>query len=211
MEALATHLGTISWRATFLASASIIVIILFRKYAPRVPAYIVVMILGTTLVAVTGLSVETIGTRFGGIPTGLPSLTIPHFDVGMIGALFPSAMTVALLGAIESLLSAVVSDRMSGDKHDPSVELMAQGIANVASPFVRWHSRHGGDCQNRYECTMRGENPRRRDGSCTYLALCACVCRPFGEIHPAVGTLRRYWLSCRITWASGMKSRNYSS
>jgi SulP family sulfate permease len=135
MEAIATHLSTISLPATLSSSASIVVIVVFRKYVPRVPSYIVAMILGTTLVAATGLSVETIGTRFGGIPTGLPSPTIPHLDVGMISALFPSAMTVALLGAIESLLSAVVADRMSGDKHDPSVELMAQGVANVASPF----------------------------------------------------------------------------
>jgi SulP family sulfate permease len=135
VEAVVTHASSVSWRATALASASLVFILLFRKYVPRVPAYIVAMIAGTTLVATTGLSVETIGTRFGGIPTGLPSLTIPHLDVGMIGALFPSAMTVALLGAIESLLSAVVSDRMSGDKHDPNTELMAQGIANVATPF----------------------------------------------------------------------------
>jgi SulP family sulfate permease len=135
MEAIATHFDTISLRATLLASASIIVIVLLRKYVPRIPAYIVAMVLGTTLVALTGLSVETIGTRFGGISTGLPPFKVPYFDVGMVGALFPSALTVALLGAIESLLSAVVADRMSGDKHDPSVELMAQGIANVATPF----------------------------------------------------------------------------
>jgi SulP family sulfate permease len=135
MEAIASHLNTISVRATLLATVSIAVIIVIRKYAPRIPAYIVAMVLGTVLVAMTGSSIETIGTRFGGIPTGLPSLTIPSFDVAMVGHLFPSAMTVALLGAIESLLSAVVSDRMSGDKHDPNVELMAQGIANVATPF----------------------------------------------------------------------------
>jgi sulfate permease, SulP family len=135
VEALATHVGTISWRATLLASAAIVVIVLFRKFVKRIPAYIVALVLGTVLVAITGLSVETIGTRFGGIPTGLPSFTVPHFEINMIGALFPSALTVALLGAIESLLSAVVSDRMSGDKHNPSVELVAQGIANLASPF----------------------------------------------------------------------------
>ena len=135
MEAIATHFDTISWRATLLASAAIVVIILFRKYVKRVPAYIVAMVLGTLLVGVTGLSVETIGTRFGGIPTGLPSVAVPHIDLSMIGVLFPSALTVALLGAIESLLSAVVSDRMSGDKHNPNVELMAQGVANLASPF----------------------------------------------------------------------------
>ncbi|HEY2827128.1 MAG TPA: SulP family inorganic anion transporter, partial [Pirellulales bacterium] len=135
LEALATHISTISWRATLLASAAIIVIVLFRKFVRRIPAYIVALVLGTVIVAITGLSVETIGTRFGGIPTGLPSFTVPHFEFSMIEALLPSAVTVALLGAIESLLSAVVSDRMSGDKHDPSVELVAQGIANLASPF----------------------------------------------------------------------------
>jgi SulP family sulfate permease len=93
------------------------------------------MLLGTVLVGITGLSVETVGTRFGGIPTGLPSVAVPNFDLTMIGVLFPSALTVALLGAIESLLSAVVADRMSGDKHNPNVELMAQGVANLASPF----------------------------------------------------------------------------
>ena len=82
-----------------------------------------------------GLPVETIGTRFGGIPTGLPAFAAPHFDFGMIGPLFPSALTVALLGAIESLMSAVVADRMSGDKHNPNVELMAQGFANLVSPL----------------------------------------------------------------------------
>ena len=135
MEAIATHFDTISWRATLLASAAIVVIILFRKYVKRIPAYIVAMVLGTLLVGITGLSVETIGTRFGGIPTGLPSIAVPHIDLSMIGVLFPSALTVALLGAIESLLSAVVADRMSGDKHNPNVELMAQGVANLASPF----------------------------------------------------------------------------
>jgi len=135
MEAIATHFDTISWLATLLASAAIVVIILFRKYVKRIPAYIVAMVLGTVLVGITGLSVETIGTRFGGIPTGLPAVALPHIDLSMIGVLFPSALTVALLGAIESLLSAVVADRMSGDKHNPNVELIAQGVANLATPF----------------------------------------------------------------------------
>jgi sulfate permease, SulP family len=135
LESLATHFNTISWRSTLLALASIVLIVLFRKFVKQVPAYIVALVLGTAVIAVTGLNVETIGSRFGGIPTGLPAFTVPHFDASMIEALFPSALTVALLGAIESLLSAVVSDRMSGDKHDPNVELVGQGIANLASPF----------------------------------------------------------------------------
>jgi len=135
MEAIAHHFDTISWRATLLASAAIFVIVFFRRYVKRIPAYIVAMVFGTLLVGVTGYSVETIGTRFDGIPTGLPSVGLPQIDFSKIGILFPSALTVALLGAIESLLSAVVADRMSGDKHNPNVELMAQGVANLASPF----------------------------------------------------------------------------
>jgi SulP family sulfate permease len=135
MESLAASANTASWRAIALAGGSLIVIVLIRKFAPRVPGYIVALALGTILAAATGLSVETIGSRFGGIPTGLPAFAFPHFDVSMIRPLLPSALTVALLGAIESLLSAVVADRMSGDKHNPNVELVAQGIANVISPL----------------------------------------------------------------------------
>lgn len=135
LTVLTTQLHTVSWRATLLASAAVVMIITFRKYVPRIPAYIVAMVVATILVGITGLPVETIGSRFGGIPGGLPSISIPHFELRMAIALFPSALTVALLGAIESLLSAVVADRMSGDKHDPNVELVAQGIANLASPF----------------------------------------------------------------------------
>lgn len=135
MKVLASHLGTISWHSTILASAAIVVIVLVRRYLPRIPAYIIALVIGTAVVGISGLTVETIGTRFGGIPTGLPSFVVPHPTFSMIQALVPSAVTVALLGAIESLLSAVVSDRMSGDKHNPNVELIGQGIANLASPL----------------------------------------------------------------------------
>jgi SulP family sulfate permease len=80
--------------------------------------------------------VETIGSRFGGIPSGLPPLHIPTFRPEMIMPLLPSVLTVTMLGAIESLMSATVADRMAGDRHDPNVELTAQGIANIASPLV---------------------------------------------------------------------------
>jgi SulP family sulfate permease len=79
--------------------------------------------------------VETIGTRFGGIPSGLPHLQVPQFHVGLLRPLVSPAITVAMLGAIESLMSAVVSDRMSATKHNPNVELVAQGVANIFSPL----------------------------------------------------------------------------
>jgi SulP family sulfate permease len=86
-------------------------------------------------VAIFKLPVETIGSRFGGIPTGLPKIDFPEFRPDMILPLLSSAVTVAMLGAIESLMSAVVADRMTGSKHNPNVELMAQGVANIVSPM----------------------------------------------------------------------------
>ena len=101
----------------------------------KVPGYIVVLFVGTALVALLKLPVETLGTRFGGIPAGLPHMTIPRFHAELMLPLISPAITIAMLGAIESLMSAVVSDRMSGDKHNPNVELVAQGIANIFSPL----------------------------------------------------------------------------
>jgi sulfate permease, SulP family len=135
MEALASHFYTLSATSTLLAASALVIIILFMRYLKRVPGSIVALLLGTAVVVALQLPVETIGTRFGGIPSGLPSFVLPHFDAGKIMPLLSPALTVALLGAIESLLSAVVSDRMSGDKHNPNVELVAQGVANLASPL----------------------------------------------------------------------------
>jgi SulP family sulfate permease len=78
---------------------------------------------------------ETIGTRFGGIPKGLPTFAVPRLHYNVLRQLLSPAFTVAMLGAIESLMSAVVSDRMSKDKHNPNVELVAQGVANIVSPL----------------------------------------------------------------------------
>ena len=75
------------------------------------------------------------GSRFGGIPSGLPHVAIPAFHISLVPTLLSPAITVGLLGAIESLMSAMVADKMSGDRHDSNVELIAQGIANVASPL----------------------------------------------------------------------------
>jgi SulP family sulfate permease len=81
------------------------------------------------------LPVETIGSRFGGIPSGLPHFEFPEFHTAMVLPLISPAVTVAMLGAIESLMSCVVADQMSGDRHNPNVELVAQGIANIVSPI----------------------------------------------------------------------------
>jgi sulfate permease, SulP family len=126
---------TISLPATALAIASLVILIFCLKYARRIPGAIVVTFGATIAVALLHLPVETIGTRFGGIPSGLPTFEIPKLHYNILSQLLSPAFTVAMLGAIESLMSAVVSDRMSKDKHNPNVELMAQGIANIVSPL----------------------------------------------------------------------------
>lgn len=135
MQVLAEHWSTASTVATGVGVASLLVILGCLRYLPRVPGTIAALLIGTGVSYAAGLPVETIGTRFGGIPSGLPELHMPQFRAAYLLSLISPAVTVALLGAIESLLSAVVSDRMSGDKHNPNVELMAQGVANIVSPM----------------------------------------------------------------------------
>ncbi|MFZ0704917.1 MAG: SulP family inorganic anion transporter [Candidatus Korobacteraceae bacterium] len=135
MEVLAQHFGTLSYSATALALATVVVLVACRMVSNRIPGPILVLLLGTAAVVVFKLPVETIGSRFGGIPSGLPHLVIPKFRSDLIHGLLGPAVTVAMLGAIESLMSAVVADRMSGDHHNPNVELIGQGIANIASPM----------------------------------------------------------------------------
>jgi SulP family sulfate permease len=135
MEVLAANFRTYSVTATTLGVTALALIILFARYVKRVPGYIVALFAGTALVALLRLPVETIGTRFGGIPSGLPEMHIPVFRPDLLRPLISPAVTVAMLGAIESLMSAVVSDRMSGDRHNPNVELVGQGVANIISPL----------------------------------------------------------------------------
>jgi sulfate permease, SulP family len=135
LEALATSFHTLSYTATVLAAATVLVMILCRALSNRIPGAIVVFVLGTAAVVLFKLPVETIGSRFGGIPSGLPHFVIPRFRADLIHGLLGPALTVAMLGAIESLMSAVVSDRMSNDHHNPNVELIGQGVANIISPM----------------------------------------------------------------------------
>ena len=135
LEVLAHNFNSFSRLETTLGILSLALIIFFARYVKKMPGYIAALFAGTLAVAIFGLPVETIGTRFGGIPSGLPRLIVPHFHVDLLRPLMAPAITVAMLGAIESLMSAVVSDRLSGDRHNPNVELVGQGIANIVSPL----------------------------------------------------------------------------
>src|ERR1043166_9310257 len=136
MVALAQHAKTFSPEATIVAVVTLAIIIAIIRLVPRLPGSIVALVAVTVGARLLGLHVETIGSRFGGIPSGLPHVAIPSFRFSLVPTLLLPAITVGLLGAIESLMSAMVADKMSGDRHDSNTELVAQGIANLVSPMV---------------------------------------------------------------------------
>lgn len=130
----------LDWRSFAFAAGSLAIIMLWpAKFSRRVPGSIVALILGTIVVMVFRLEetwhMDTIGSVFGGIPRSLPSFHLPHFVSDDLKGLFNSAMTIAVLAAIESLLCAVVADGMIDDRHDSNTELIAQGLANIGSGF----------------------------------------------------------------------------
>ncbi len=135
VNVLLEYAGTASGVATLLSLGTVAIILVLRRASRRIPGSIIVLLAGSAGALVLGLPIETSGTRFGGVPSGLPAFHLPVFRPDLVLTLLSPALTVAMLGAIESLLSAVVSDRMSGDQHDPNVELTGQGIANVLSPL----------------------------------------------------------------------------
>ncbi len=148
LSAIQQALPTFNTVATAVAVGSLAVLLLWQLAVPKlakrfawahpltlVPGTVVALVLATALVALLKLPVETIGSRFGGIPSGLPALQWPDFSWSSARFLFIPALTLALLGAIESLLCARVADSMIDDRHDPNQELMAQGIANFVTPF----------------------------------------------------------------------------
>jgi sulfate permease, SulP family len=135
MKMLLHFAGTTRWQTVTVSATSLAIILLWPRLTRRVPGSIVALFLATTVAAVFHFPIETIGSKFGGIPQGFPHFALPNFQAAHILPLLPSAFTVALLAAVESLLSAVVADGMSGDHHNSNIELVAQGVANIASPL----------------------------------------------------------------------------
>ena len=136
LRVLAAHLGETDPWALGMAAASVALIAGLRRWAPRAPGFLLAVLAAAGATALWQLPVDTIGSRFGGIPSSLPMPHWPAVSVDRLVALLPSALTIAFLAGIESLLSAVVADGMSGGKHRPNTELVAQGIANTASALV---------------------------------------------------------------------------
>jgi SulP family sulfate permease len=131
--AIAGAIGTAKPTTIGLSLLSIVLILGLRRWRPKWPTLLISVTVAAGLTALLGLDVATIGTRFGGVPRSLPAPSLPEFSLARIQALLPDALAITLLGSIESLLSAVVADGMTGRRHRSNCELVAQGVANVTA------------------------------------------------------------------------------
>lgn len=128
---VASSIHTLNPVTLGLGLGTIIIILLIRRFVPKIPAAVVAVAIISVIVFVFKLPVDTIGSRYGEFPKGLPKFAIPQFKWHLVKDVFPSAFTIALLVSIETLMSAVVADGMTGDRHNPNMELVAQGAGNL--------------------------------------------------------------------------------
>jgi len=135
IKLLIAHFATVNSSALGLGLGTLAILVLLPRFTRKIPPSIVALLVCTGVSIVFHLPIETIGSKFGGIPRGMPPFAIPDFHAEHFLPLIPSAFTVALLAALESMLSAVVADGMTGDRHNSNVELVAQGVANIVSPM----------------------------------------------------------------------------
>jgi sulfate permease, SulP family len=133
LQALAAAAYTINMTAVAVAAMTIAIILALRKFRPHWPGFLIAVVAASLAAWLFNLPLETIGSRFGELPRTLPWPSLPEISLAKIQAVLPDAVAFALLGAIESLLSAVVADGMTGRRHRSNCELVAQGVANIAS------------------------------------------------------------------------------
>ena len=133
LEAFWVARDSLAWPAIAVAAGALATIILLRKFAPKLPGFLIAVGGAAALVAIFSFPVETIGSRFGGVPSTLPAPIIPNVTFARVRELIQPALTIAFLAGVESLLSAMVADGMTGRRHRSNCELVAQGVANIAS------------------------------------------------------------------------------
>ncbi len=167
LKTLAASIHLIHWPTLALSVASLFFLLFYNRMAQvpqlaflrRTPGPLAVLVLATATTPLFGLPVETIGSRFGGIPQELPSFSLPPLSLETLGKLISPAITIALLGAIESLLSARVADTAIEDRHDPNQELIAQGIANLAAPLFGGFAATGAIARTATNIRSGGRTP----------------------------------------------------
>lgn len=177
-------LPTVTPGAALLGIGSVLLIVVLRRYAPRVPAMLTSMVAVTAAAAFLHLDVETIGSRFGELPRMLPAPGIPMLGIGELRQLVPAAFTVAMLAAIESLLSATVADGMTGGKHRPNAELIATGVANIGGIFFGGIPATGAIARTATNVKAGAQTPIAGIIHALVLALVLLLCAPLAKLIP---------------------------
>ncbi len=179
-----SSINTINPQATFLGLFTVLIILLTRRYWPKLPAMLIAMLAATILAMMLNLNVETIGSRFGDLPRTLPAPSFPSISISQFGELFRPAFTIALLAAIESLLSATVADGMIGGRHRPNVELIAQGIANIGSIIFGGIPATGAIARTATNVKSGGKTPVAGIVHAFVLALLLLIFAPLAKMIP---------------------------
>jgi SulP family sulfate permease len=184
IAALANHVGVIRWQAVAIGGLTLAVSALWPRITKRVPASIVAVLVATLVAYFTGWPVATIGSKFGGIPAGLPGWHFPAVSLDAMRSLMGAAFTIASLGAIESLLSAMVADGMTDTRHNPNQELVAQGLANLLSPLVGGIAATGAIARTAANIRSGARSPVSGIVHALLLLLVALVAAPLARFIP---------------------------
>jgi sulfate permease, SulP family len=183
--ALVQALPTMHLATTALGAIALLTLIVGTRHFKRIPAPLVAMLLTTALQAVFHFDgVATLGTAFGAIPRGLPHLQVPVFDFTTLLQLIGPAFTIALLGSIESLLSATVADGMANTRHDPNQELIGQGIANIVAPLFGGFAATGAIARTATNIRSGADSPIAGLVHCAFLVLVILLLAPLAALIP---------------------------
>jgi SulP family sulfate permease len=178
------HLSSFSLAAAGLALATLALLLLIRRLRPRWPVFLIGVGAAALATLLLQLPVETIGTRFGGVPTSLPIPHLPSFELARLHELLPAAFTIAFLGGVESLLSAVVADGMIGGRHRSNGELVAQGVANTASALIGGLPATGAIVRTATNVRAGGRTPVAGMAHALFILLFVLVAAPLANYVP---------------------------
>ncbi len=218
IKTLSAHAHTVDLPTLGLALACFVFLLSYNRLARKVvllrraPGPLVVLVAGTLVAFLLQLPVETIGSRFNGIPQDLPAFGLPDLSIHDLGKLISPAITIALLGAIESLLSARVADAQIDDRHDPNQELVAQGIANIAAPFFGGFAATGAIARTTTNVRTGGRTPIAGIVHAIVLLLIVLVAAPLAAYVP-LATLSAIVMVVAVNmgeWHEFVELRRYS-
>ena len=179
-------LPTLSPAAFSVGAGSAALIFAQRRWRPTWPGMLIAVVSASIATLLLRLPIETIGSHFGGVPHGLLMPKLPPVTASRLLEILPAALSFTLLGGVESLLSAKVADGMTGRKHRYNMELVAQGIANMASALFGGIQRHGNDRAHRHQHPGRGAKPCRRNDACRLPSDLHACGSAVGEFHPTL-------------------------